>query len=168
LLYYLIIFLIISLIVGLFYRRDNNLSLEGKVIVSLLISFCITGSTFLGVNIYAQNFAESEWVPTYEDKLYAISDNGSIVGRFYLGGGYVNSNLRLYYMVKQNEGFRLYYANDWQSTIIETENTPKVVIYSGRYKNKILRDMAFSNHADHFKFYIPKGSINYQFNIDLK
>lgn len=187
---YAIITVVIAITVGIIVGIYNQDWSDG--ILSWISSLCI-GILFMLIPIAIvsdycsyENKPELydviETVNTYD--LVAIKDNtsinGSIHGSKYLFGGSIygeiNSSMSYSYMIKTDQGLKMCTLPCNSCYIVETDtDRPKVVIKSkveykvksNFYKDWLLVD-DYTDTNQTAVFYIPTGSIEYEYNIDLR
>jgi len=101
-----------------------------------------------------------------ETPIYSLCNNSGAHGGFVLGIGSIDEDIYITYMTKDDNGFfSIVRERNDDFKIIEYEGTPKMV----RYKIGI-QSWWLSVPADEYYytyFYIPKDSIDYDYNINL-
>lgn len=118
-----------------------------------------------------ENNAKSESVVISETKILALKDNTSLKGNFFLGSGNINGTMQYVYLIETEEnGIQLQTINANSIYIIQEEKiNPRIVIYRKQPVNNILKWLWLPT-IDNIqkKIYIPKGSIKYDFTVDLQ
>lgn len=111
--------------------------------------------------------ADHEWVKTGEANIYAMKDNSVT---YYIRNGQSNSQMRYYYLAHDGtDAYKTFWASTDISSIEESNGEPKVEYYELGFKNKGLADnFVFTEQEYKDIFYIPQGSIKYDFNVDLQ
>ena len=98
--------------------------------------------------------------------LVAFTNGSSISGSFFLGIGSIEGVPVYKYLYKENGGIRQDYYYAKHSIVYETDETKNSYVtftYLGWGCGEISNINCIRNPI----FYIPRGSINYQFSLDL-
>lgn len=133
-------------------------------IISLIV--CVISIILLYVGLYKSE--KSTWNvdkdPYATEKIIALNDNNLTQGRFYLRRGYIVEGLYYQYIVDLGDGGMINNKVPAQTATIYYDNdNPKVEWYH-REKHWLW----FKYNSVCHKIYIPTGSINEEFNVDLK
>lgn len=136
--------------------------------------FILTGFISLVIIIPLDGFSEKESKFYFDRKLVSMKDNQTyIISRY----GRVDSSLRYYYMSKLNNGYKSYNAPQSNSVVYETDENYRVEIYRTELKNKWLdnqldylanKGFDFHSYKYSYKFYVPKGSVKQEFEINME
>lgn len=138
--------------------------LSGVLGGAIAILVIMIGSAF--ATAYADtNLSEQPTSTTY---LYALQDNSTASGSFFLGSGNIDGEQKYVYMAKTKNGYRMGSIPAEDCYINESADKPKIEQYKNGYKSKFFRNNLFFLGDDSYKIYIPKGSIKYNFEVDLK
>ena len=133
--------------------------------------------SILGIILTAFIVCGLAFIPGYKYELSnvqsisALEDNSTVKGNFYLGSGYVDEELKYYYMVSEQGGKKFSYAEADKAVIYEGYKKARVETYTAVYKSDIAKFLFFSKdtpHSDQYKFYVPKDSVTNEYNVDLK
>lgn len=104
--------------------------------------------------------------------LYALQDNSGVSGSFFLGSGFINGDMVYTYLVKETRGLTMKSTNVDKVHIQESDNgKPSIVIYNKEYTNSFVRLLVGRNtidSSDEAVVTIPKGSVKFNYNVDLK
>lgn len=153
----LIIASIITIILSIYFTIDDD-SIAGVVTflcgvcVCLLLSiFVVFISLYMPDNEY--NFDESE-----NKSIIALQDNIYLQRR--------NSDLKYVYMYKDNDGYKVDTISTQDATIIY-DNEPRIVKQTGEFKNWYSWIYAIPVKTKNY-IYVPKGSIQEEYDIDLR
>lgn len=166
----IVIGIIIFVAIGIKNRRFWDLAdwVFGSFLALLMVgmaSFLVT----LGVSGIATHYADKKYTVKQESPLLALQDNTSVSGHFYLGGGSFNGSMQYVYMVPTSEGTQMVTVGVNQNVFVIESDNPKVEIYEVKFSNNILNYFAEPiEQYNRTKLYIPKGSIKYDYNVDLK
>ncbi|MEN2765755.1 hypothetical protein [Ornithinibacillus xuwenensis] len=169
----IILFLIvIALVVGVCKGVYDGWDLGDKLIYSILCSLgglCIGVFVYLGYMGLVIYLFDTESVKYDEKQVYALQDNNSINGNFFLGSGSVEGEMKYYYMIETGRGLQMQSASANHSFINETDNdTPKVELYKEEFKNDFIQWLSPAWYITEYEFTIPIDSVKQNFNIDLK
>lgn len=137
--------------------------------LSILMSFC----SFIGLLILTFLFtlgAEQEFVFIDKTPIFAIEYSSELSGSFFLGSGSFSSKNEYYYIGEYKGGKKIYNTPQDLSYVLEDNNkSPSVEIQRTEFKNSWLQKNIPNMHTKtEYKFTIPKNSIKYDYNIDLK
>ncbi|MEK4824508.1 hypothetical protein NSS71_08115 [Niallia sp. FSL W8-0951] len=116
-------------------------------------------------------FLPYTYTQSHSFEIYALKDNSSINGRFFLGTGNVDGN-QVYSFIKKEDGGKKVSSISVDSAIVyEGENeSPRIDAYDPHIKSKIARklfgDMAFGDSK--YKIYIPDNSMINEYKVDME
>lgn len=153
----LIIVGIITIILSIYFTIDDDLLagaitfLCGVCVGSLLLLILAFISSCMPDNEY--NFAESE-----NKSIIALQDNIYLQRR--------HSDLKYVYMYKDNDGYKVDAISAQDATIIY-DNEPRIVKQTGKFKNWYSWIYAIPVKTKNY-IYVPKGSIQEEYDIDLR
>lgn len=131
---------------------------------------CVPGAIVGGLLALAlpANYKTDNWC----DNLESIQDNNAISGKFFLGSGLINSRMGYVYYVKEDSNTYRMWQTDYDGATIRYSNEhPKICITYRHFDNSFWNYFAIDlPHNEIWKciFYIPKGSIKQDFNLDAK
>jgi len=157
------------------YLKEFNPKLAILRTIIILFIFLLSFST-----IYSEIFTGTTESSSWDRSLYAFEDNQG----FYIRGGLFTTNgadeLVYYYTLKNgNSSFKSYRAKSSISTIYYTDENPKVkytkkhmYFLDDKWHTPITRLLIPKKQTDgtltRIDFYIPKGSVQQNYNSDLK
>jgi uncharacterized membrane protein len=135
----------------------------------MAIGAVISIFVFVFTYLFIDGNANKIQIVDYTENIYSLQDNIGIEGRFYLGAGRISDDLKYYYIVKNNNQIKIKSIDNSDDLIIEESDTetPQVIHYKYKFTNKIIENN-FNASGEAIKIVIPKGSIKYDFNMDLK
>lgn len=110
---------------------------------------------------------EKEWTLRDSKEIIAMQDGNTTTGNFYLFGGTIKDEFVYRYAYKDEAGIRIDDCKAKESVIVYTDDTPKMSIYTGKFKNPILNFLVGECDEEYY-FYIPEGSITAEYSVDLK
>lgn len=137
-------------------------------VVALILGLLIT--------LFSCGIAEGSPTEPYGEpetiELIALKDGNEIFGSFFLGSGMINEDQYYYYLIETPKGIQQKNTLVNENVFlhyIENGETPRLVKQFMRTSNKFLlfwtcgADAHIESH-----FYIPKGSLTTEFEIDLE
>lgn len=135
----------------------------GKLLVGFAAG-CIVLLISSGI-IYASTFdyttAESE------QAIYALSDNTEASGSFFLGSGYVGSDLSYFYVIETDKGKHVESVTR-EHAFVNYGETPSVEQIEYDFSERAMYAIGVPmKHAD-YVFTVPEGTITNSFQIDLR
>lgn len=146
--------------------------IDGVIDVFMLVLIAVCGIFVTGLIVVFLAF-----IPGYKyelskvENISALEDNSTVKGHSYLGSGYVDEELKYYYMVSEKGGRKFDYAAADHAVIYEGYKKARVETYKPVFKSKLAKILFFSKetpHENQYKFYVPKDSVTNEYNVDLK
>lgn len=169
---YVLIVLLVSLISFLtaftIEREDKDLRfLIGVLFAIIAIIVMIIPMAILGGILNASSPTEKY---TYsETHMVVLKDNIETNGKFFLGSGRVDSEMQYYYMVNTNKGMQVRSVSAESSYLVESNDIqPMIVENRDRFKNKKLQLWFPARNNSEIIIYVPKGSVDYSYRVDLE
>ena len=99
--------------------------------------------------------------------IVALEDNMTTNGTFFLGTGAVKDDIRYYYMIETERGYKLQDVAA-SKAYIKYDTEPRIVVENGcGFKHWYNNIWAFPTHT-RVTIYVPEGTILNNYNIDLK
>jgi hypothetical protein len=160
-------FLLGIIIMICFIYRDCNWPGFGEWMFALFIGSMVGIAITLAASGIIGGIVVNEYVLKDTFPIYALQDNNGVQGSFFLGSGSVDSNLKYYYAAQCEDGIKIYNI-DTEKAILKNDENPHIETYKAQFVNKFLRNNLANLCDDKYKIYIPQGSIQYNFNVDLK
>lgn len=110
-----------------------------------------------------------EYVEVEKYHIKAFNGEYGVQGSFILGSGNINENYSYYYLTEENDsGVKLKKIDSNRATVYEINTAPYIVNFKPQYTNKIVKWLFMIPIKDNeYKIYIPKGSIKYEYNLEL-
>lgn len=103
------------------------------------------------------------------EQIYALSDGQSAESSFFLGSGHVGGTVKYFYIADGEYGKTIKNVDAEKAYIIEEDGEPYLEVKTGvEYKKLKDRFIHGEPHTVIYVFHIPKGSIKYNFNVDLE
>lgn len=135
-----------------------------------LTLICATGIAVV-VTIISSSIAEVDADKTYhlsEDiEIYALQDNITTDGSFFLGSGHIDDELKYFYVEKTDLGYTIKNVDADQAYIQYTSDRCHIEKQSYTFNNWFVRLIAIPLN-DRYVIYIPEGSIVNNYSVDLK
>lgn len=142
-------------------KADRELNISTISLAVCLISMILI---FVGWYRADKSIWNVDKTPYATENIIALNDNNLTQGRFYLRRGYFEESLYYQYIVNIGDGGMINNKVAAQTATIYYDNdNPKVEWYH-REKHWLW----FKYNSVCHKIYIPTGSINEEFNVDLK
>ena len=107
-----------------------------------------------------------ELVETRE--IYALEDNITHGGRYFLGSGTANGDAAYFYVVEEDFGIKTKSKDTDYAYIRYTDETPTVEYYKTEFKNPLIRLLTLWGPYNVCRFNIPEGSVTTNINVDLQ
>ena len=111
--------------------------------------------------------SQKELYIVQEQNIYSLKDNLGIEGKFVLGCGNIESELKYYFMIKEDFGYKVENASMDETNISEVDTVPRYIIYGKQYKNKFLCLIAIDSFEKNV-LEVPKGTIKIDYKVDLE
>lgn len=109
---------------------------------------------------------------TYElvetKEIYALEDNITHNGRYFLGSGTANGDAAYFYIVEEDFGIKTKSKDTDYAYIKYTNETPTVEYYDAEFKNPFYKWIVLWGPYDICRFNIPEGSVTSNINVDLE
>ena len=154
---------------GILYAIISEYGDFFDVLMGLLIATMVTFLLlFISITVGIE-FPADEIYNVEETPIVALKDNSGSTGHFFLGGGYVKSDLYYYYFTENDDKGKEFHKIDADETIIydDEKNNPHIEIRHSRNSNPIIR-FFFITYKTETLIHVPEGSINYSFSVDLE
>lgn len=132
-------------------------------IVSLLCS-ALACAVFSEI---ADSAASKTYFITEDVDIYAIQDNLTTEGNFFIGSGDVDDELKYFYVEKTEFGYSVTNVDADNTYIQYTTDRCHLERYTYTFDNWFVRLIAFPCSTRHV-FYVPEGSIINNYTVDLK
>lgn len=142
-------------------KADRELRMSIMSLAICVISTILIVVGFYKVDKAIWNVAKT---PYATENIIALNDNNLTQGRFYLRRGYLEESLYYQYIVDLGDGGMINNKVAAQTATIYYENDDPKVEWYHREKHWLW----FKYKSVCHKIYIPIGSINEEFNVDLK
>ncbi len=103
-------------------------------------------------------------------QIYALKDNSSLKGSFFLGSGYVDEEQKYFFIREEDGGKKMDTVDADQSVLYEGEKQTKIEKYEPVIKGKISRFLFTSSSPrdPKYKLYVPKNSITTDYTVDME
>lgn len=104
----------------------------------------------------------------------AMQDNFNTHGRFYIRSGYIETDLYYYYFYPTKNGLKSSYIPANKTYLNYTTDEPHIERYTRRWNKSWIK---WFTHFDaqnyvtndvYYKAYVPEGSVEQSFNMDLQ
>lgn len=151
--------ILIPTIAGIVWR--DGAAFGGALIASVLGGLVVLA--VIGIfGVQNEYKLEQQW----DTPLAALSAETKVSGKFYLTGGYVNSQRTLNYVWKDNGSYALSYVPAHNARIVESDKeTPHITSFVWVKKAEWLAPWDFGKDYT-YSFTVPKGSVTQDFTIN--
>lgn len=160
------IFLICVVLFIIFFSWEDG----GFSFFTLLAGFLTGAFIAIIVLVFSSGIFPSELQLHQESSILSIKHENSIEGTFFLGSGSIDSETYYFYLQQREDGGIKYSKiNTSDAILYETEDNFRIERWRKEYKNPIIRRIFIAPVLanDEVRFYIPEGSILYNFILDL-
>jgi hypothetical protein len=168
---FIILGAIIGLIGGIVYALNECYDfLEGIgttfliTILGALIGFLIT----IFSSILAECCSDKTWSTVEDNDIYALQDNLTTEGSFFLGSGHINDELKYFYVKETDVGYTVCNVDADKSYIRYTSDRCHIERQTCTFTNDFVAAIAFPFNDTRYIFHIPDGSILNNYAVDLK
>ena len=134
------------------------LSLIGSIMLALLLSI-ISGCI-------ADTCADKTYSVAEDIEIYALRDNVTTEGKFFLGSGNVDGELKYFYVVETEFGYTVNDIDADNVYIKYTTGKCHLEKHTYTFDNSFVRSIAMPI-GKRYVFYIPEGSVINDYAIDL-
>lgn len=162
---------IIGLIIGIIWAINDALDFwEGffDAFISLLLGVMIGLLCMLFSSIFAECGAEKTWSTVEDTNIYALQDNLTTEGSFFLGSGHIDDELKYFYVKETDIGYTVCNVDADDSYIRYTTDNCHVERQICTFTNDFVNLIAFQFDDTRYIFHIPDGSILNNYAVDLQ
>jgi hypothetical protein len=100
--------------------------------------------------------------------IYALQDNITTEGSFFLGSGHIDDELKYFYVKETDIGYTVCNVDADQSYIRYTDDRCHIEKQTCAFTNEFVNWIAFPFNDTRYIFHIPDGSIMNNYVVDLK
>ena len=146
------------------------LGIIALIFVGILIEEC--GSFFSGGILYQFKGNTEEYHTSWN--ITAMQDNFNTHGRFYIRSGYIETDLYYYYFYSTKNGLKSSYIPANKTYLNYTTDEPHIERYTRRWNKSWIKWFTHFDAQDYvtndvyYKAYVPEGSVEQSFNMDLQ
>lgn len=98
-----ILIIIGSIFYAIFSDMGDPFDIFVGVVISIVVTFCIIVCSFL----IGQEFKADENYDNEKEFIVALKDNNLSTGHFFIGSGYIDSELYYYYFTENEDGEKI-------------------------------------------------------------
>ena len=130
------------------------------------------GSSFTGAILYNFKGNTEEYHTSWN--ITAMQDNLNTHGRFYMRSGYIETDLCYYYVYSTKNGLKSSYIPANKTYLNYTTDKPHIERYTRRWNKSWIKWFTcvdaqnYAINDVYYKAYVPEGSVEQSFNIDLQ
>lgn len=161
-----ILIIISSIFYAIFSDLGDPSDIFSGVLISIGVTFCILACSFL----IGQEFEVDEIYNIEKESIIALKDNNLSTGHFFIGSGYINSDLYYYYFTENEDGGKDFHSIEATETTLyddEKKETAYIKTKEMRNSNPIINFFFITNRQEQ-EIHIPEGSIDYSFSVNLE
>ena len=104
-----------------------------------------------------------------EYKIECLQDNSYQPGAFFIGCGNIDGSMSYVYYYETKSGFKMDIVDYNAATIKYTKSDPKVIKFEEVYSNSYInRFSIYLKDRDKYIFYVPRGTIQNNYNLDAR
>lgn len=135
--------------------------------INIVIAITIIVFTCIFLLVIGMYVCEKEHVLIKENELVSFNDGYSASGSFFLGIGTVSESPTIRFLIRDNNIIRLCSVHG-NISINEIDGTQAIVRqYKTKVKNWLL-NLFYIGDSNIYVFDVPKGTIKYNYSIDLQ
>ena len=161
-----ILIIIGSILYAIFSDLGDFIDVYLGILLSIAVTFFILMFSFL----IGQELEADEIYNTEKESIVALKDNNLSTGQFFVGSGYMDSNLYYYYFTKnEDEGKDFHSVEAEKTTLYDDEKKETAYIKTKKMRNSNpIINFFFITDRQEQEIHIPEGSIDYSFSINLE
>ncbi|MGV4321154.1 hypothetical protein [Bacillus mojavensis] len=165
-------YFVTSVIIGVLIGFSIGIS-ERDVPLGIQAGFagCFIGAVVSGVLFMVfDSVVERETYVVRNESIVALQDNMANKGSYVLGTGSTDEGLKYNFMAKKEKGLKADSIDADEVFLVEDDKTnPHIITKAKRAKRDVFREwFPVMDHDKENILYIPKKSIQYDYNVDLK
>lgn len=165
-----IIGLLITIGIVIYWIVDDLFGWFGAIGMGFLVLLLATGSAVLltiGSSIIAETCADKTYSLAEDIDIYALQDNLTTEGSFFLGSGHINDELKYFYVEQTEFGYTVNNVDADNTYIQYTTDRCHLERHTYTFDNWFVNLIAVPL-TDRYVIYIPEGSIINNYSVDLK
>lgn len=166
-----IIGILVTIGIVIYWIWDDCLWSVGECIAMgfLVLIAAVIGSILLMMfsSAAAETCADKTYHVVEDIDIYALQDNITTDGSFFLGSGHIDDELKYFYVEKTELGYTVKNIDADQAYIQYTTDRCHIEKQSYTFDNWFVRLIA-EPITDRYIIYIPEGSIVNNYSVDLK
>lgn len=130
------------------------------------------GSSLTGAILYNFKGNTEEYHTSWN--ITAMQDNLNTHGRFYMRSGYIETDLCYYYVYSTKNGLKSSYIPANKTYLNYTTDKPHIERYTRRWNKSWIKWFTcvdaqnYATNDVYYKAYVPEGSVEQSFNVDLQ
>ncbi len=147
-----------------------TISIFTLIILGILIWHI--GNCFTGCILYDFKGNTEEYHTSWN--ITAMQDNLNTHGRFYMRSGYIETDLYYYYFYSTKNGLKSSYIPANKTYLNYTTDKPHIERYTRRWNKSWIKWFTctdaqnYATNDVYYKAYVPEGSVEQSFNVDLQ
>jgi len=161
---------ILIIIGSIFYAIFSDLGDPSDIFLGVLISVVVTGCILVCSFLIGQELKADENYDNEKESIVALKDNSLSTGHFFIGSGYIDSDLYYYYFTENEDGGKDFHSIEATKATLyddEEKETAYIKTIKMRNSNSIINFFFITNRQKQ-EIHIPEGSIDYSFSVNLE
>ena len=161
---------ILIIIGSILYAIFSDLGDFSDVFTGFLISITVTCFMLMNSLLIGQELKADEIYNTEKESIVALKDNNLSVGHFFVGSGYIDSDLYYYYFTENEDDGKEFHSVKAKEVILYDDvnkETAYIETKKMRNSNPII-NFFFITDREKQEIHIPEGSIDYSFSVNLE
>lgn len=134
-----------------------------SLLAAVLCALLLTATSV----VIADSCADKTYSVVEDIDIYALQDNLTTEGRFFLGSGHVDGELKYFYVEESEFGYKVNSIDADKCYIKYTSDRCHLEKQTYTFDNSFVQFIAIPM-SDRYVFYIPEGSIINNYSVDLK
>lgn len=132
----------------------------------------LAGSGLTGGILYSFKGNTEEYHTSWN--ITAMQDNFNTHGKFYIRSGYIETDLYYYYFYSTKNGLKSSYIPANKTYLNYTTDKPHIERYTRKWSKSWIKWFTCQDAQDYatndvyYKAYVPEGSVEQSFNVDLQ
>lgn len=151
-------------------KNDRGSFWAGLLFFYSVFLFCSIPAMLLCTlsSVFISSFADVEYSLIETKEIVALNDNSAVSGRFFLGSGRVDEEMKYYFVEETEKGKYTDSISAEYAYVIESDSeVPRIEKHCAEWENDALDWLGCPLEGSHYKIYVPVGSVTTDFVVDL-
>ena len=163
---------IVAVVIYIIWMCADELFSGGEIAVlgfmsflgAMLVAFLLT----LFSSAIAYSCADKTYSVAEDVEIYALQDNITTEGSFFLGSGHIDDELKYFYVEETDLGYTIKHVDADDTYIQYTDGRCHLEKHTYTYDGWFAQAVTMPLFGDRYVFYIPEGSVINNYSVDLK